>query len=149
MGATYSRSVGRRQRTADDDVPPLRVVLVDDFKPFLQFISSTLLNRPGIQIVGQASDGLEAVRIAEELRPDLIVLDIGLPGLNGIEAARLIHQVSPSSKILFLSTESSDDVIKEALRAGACGYVQKRRATGELLLAVDSIIAARSPSAEQ
>ena len=102
-----------------------RVLLVDDFKPFLQFLCLTLGKKPEIQIVGQASDGLEAVRKAEELRPDFIVLDIGLPSLNGIEAARVIREVSPNSKILFLSNESSKEVIQEAFDIGACGYVQK------------------------
>jgi len=83
------------------------VLLVEDYKPFLELVSSTLSKRPEIQIVGQASDGLEAVRKAKGLRPDLIVLDIGLPRLNGFEAARLIRDVSPNSKILFLTIEFS------------------------------------------
>jgi DNA-binding NarL/FixJ family response regulator len=117
-----------------------RVLLVDDFKPFLQFLCSTLGKKPEIQIVGQASDGLEAVRKAEELRPDFIVLDIGLPSLNGIEAARLIRNVSPNSKILFLSNESSDEVIEEALSVGAWGYIKKIGSGNALLSAVESII---------
>jgi DNA-binding NarL/FixJ family response regulator len=143
MGETYTRSSVQPQRTVDGNVSPLRVLLVDDYKPFLQFISSTLRKRSGIRIVGQTSDGLEAVRLAEELRPDLIVLDIGLPSLNGIEAARLIREVSPNSAMLFLSIESSAEVIQEALSAGACDYVRKARAGSELLPAIDTIISAR------
>jgi len=139
MCETFSHSVAQPPRIHDGSVSPLRVLLVEDYQPFLQLVSSTLSEKPEIQIVGEASDGLEAVRKAEELRPDLIALDIGLPTLNGIEAARLIREVSPSSKILFLSTESSDDVIQEALSVGACGYIQKRRAASELLSAVDTI----------
>jgi DNA-binding NarL/FixJ family response regulator len=121
----------------------IRVLLVEDYKPFLELVSSTLSKRPEIQIVGQASDGLEAVRKAKGLRPDLIVLDIGLPSLNGLEAARLIRDVSPNSKILFLTNESSDDVIEKALSLGACGYIHKARTATELLPAVNNVIAAR------
>jgi CheY-like chemotaxis protein len=93
-----------------------------------------------LQIIGEASDGLEAVRKAEELHPDLILLDIGLPSLNGIEAARRIHKVSPESKILFVSQESSVDMVREALGTGASGYVYKPDAGSELLSAVDAVL---------
>src|SRR5271157_3766281 len=94
-----------------------RVLVVDDYEPFRRFICSTLANRPELQIVAEASDGLEAVHKAEELQPDLIVLDVGLPTLNGIEAARRIRRLSSESKILFVSQESSTDVVQEALSA--------------------------------
>jgi DNA-binding NarL/FixJ family response regulator len=86
------------------------------------------------------SDGLDAVRKAWELRPDLILLDIGLPSLNGIEAARQIRTLAPESKIIFLTQESSAEVVQEALRLGACGYVKKLKAAKELLAAVDAVI---------
>ena len=79
-----------------------------------------------MRIISEGSDGLEAVRKAEELQPDLILLDIGLPNLNGIEAARQIRKLSPESKILFLSQESSVDVVEETLSLGARGYVPRR-----------------------
>jgi FixJ family two-component response regulator len=85
-------------------------------------------------------DGSEAVQKAEELKPDLIVLDIGLPRLNGIEAARQIRQLSPSSKIVFLSLYNSPDVVKAALSTGALGYVRKTDARNELLAAVDAVL---------
>ena len=113
--------------------------MVDDFEPFRRFICSTLAKRPGLQIVGEVSDGLEAVHKAEELQPDLIVLDIGLPTLNGIEAARRIRKLSPKSKILFLSQESSDDVVQESLGLGVGGFVVKAHAGSELLAAVEAI----------
>src|ERR1700687_188153 len=89
----------------------VRILGADDYEPFRRFTRSKLEERTGFQIVGEAADGLEAVRKAEELRPDLIVLDIGLPTLNGIAAARRILKLCPESKILFLSQESSADVV--------------------------------------
>ena len=117
-----------------------RVLIVEDSEPFRNFICSTLGKRPELQIVDQVSDGLQAVRRAEELRPDLIVLDIGLPSLNGIEAARQIRKLSPKSKILFVSQESSADVVREALGTGASGYVVKTDAGRELLEAVSAVL---------
>jgi DNA-binding NarL/FixJ family response regulator len=98
-----------------------------------------LETRPELQVIGRVSDGLEAVHKAEKLQPDLIVLDIGLPSLNGIEAARQIRELSPNSKILFLSQESSADIVEEALRLGALGYVVKAHAGSELLAAVEAV----------
>ena len=94
----------------------VRILVVEDFAPFLQFISTTLATRQGLQVICEVSDGLEAVRKAQELRPDLILLDIGLPSLNGMEAARQIRKLVPESKIIFLTQESSNNVVEEALR---------------------------------
>jgi DNA-binding NarL/FixJ family response regulator len=125
------------------ETSPTRILVVDDYGPFRQFICSTLRTRPELQIVGEVSDGLEAVHKAEELRPDLIVLDIGLPTLNGIEAARQIRKVAPEYKILFVSQESSADVVQEALALGARGYVVKAYAGSELLAAVEAVLQGR------
>jgi len=115
------------------------VLVVEDFDPFRQFVCSTLGKRPELEIVGEASDGLEALYKAEELQPDLILLDIGLPSLNGIEAARRIRKLSPRSEILFLSQESSVDVVQKALSLGAAGYIAKVDAGSELLAAVEAV----------
>lgn len=117
-----------------------RILLVDDSEPFRRLLSWALQNRPEMQVVGEVSDGLEAVQKAQELRPDLILLDIGLPKLNGIEAARRIRKLSPNSKILFLSQESSADVLQEALGTGAMGYVVKADVASELLIAVNAVL---------
>jgi DNA-binding NarL/FixJ family response regulator len=114
-----------------------RVLLVEDFEPFRRFIRTTLQTE--LQIIAEVSDGLEAVSKAEELQPDLILLDIGLPGLNGIEVARQIRKLSPQSKILFVSQESSADVIEEAMNSGAMGYVVKAHAARDLLGAVEAV----------
>jgi len=118
----------------------VRVLIVEDFVPFRQFVCSTLGTKPELQVVGEASDGLEAVQKAEELKPDLILLDIGLPSLNGIGAARQIRKLSPESKIIFLSQESSVDVIQEALDLGAWAYVVKTRAESDLLAAIEAVL---------
>jgi DNA-binding NarL/FixJ family response regulator len=118
----------------------VRVLVVDDYEPFRRFVCSTLCQRPTLQIICEASDGAEAVRRAAELNPDLIVLDIGLPTLNGIEAARRMRKVSPNSKIIFVSQESSADIVQEALSVGALAYVVKAHAGSDLLAAVDAIL---------
>jgi DNA-binding NarL/FixJ family response regulator len=92
-----------------------------------------------LQVIGEVSDGLKAVQEAVELKPDLIIMDIGLPSLNGIEAARQIRKLVPESKIIFFSQEYSADVVQEALSLGARGYVVKTRGT-DLLAAVDAVV---------
>ena len=118
----------------------VRTLVVDDFEPFRRFVCSTLERRPELQVIGEASDGLEAVHKAEELRPDLILLDIGLPTLDGVEAAHRISKVVPSATILFLSQETDADVVAAALSNGAGGYVLKLDANRELLPAVESVL---------
>ena len=132
-------------RCIDDDrsASSIRVLVVEDFEPFRRFVCSTLTKRSEIQIVAEASDGLEAVQKAEELQPDLIMLDVGLPTLNGIEVARRIRKLSPRSKILFVSQESSADVVEMALSLGAHGYVSKTRIGIELQAAIDAVLGGR------
>ncbi|WP_158749613.1 response regulator transcription factor [Acidobacterium sp. S8] len=124
-------------------VSPFRVLVVEDYEPFRRFVCSTLGKRTELQVIGEASDGLEAVQKAEELKPDLILFDVGLPTLNGIEAARRIRKLSPESQILFVSQESSSAVVQEALRLGARGYVAKTKARIDLLAAVEVIFQGR------
>jgi DNA-binding NarL/FixJ family response regulator len=122
---------------------PVRTVVVEDYKPFRRLVCSILGKRQGLQIICEVSDGLEAVQKAKELKPDLIVLDLGLPTLNGIEASRQIHEVAPDSKIIFVSVESSADVVQEALSSGGLGYVAKAKVGGDLLLAVEAVLDGR------
>lgn len=117
-----------------------KILVVDDSDRFRQFLVLSLRRRAEFQLINEASDGLEAVERAEELKPDLILMDIGLPGVNGIEAWRRIQKVSPNSKILFVSLESSADVVREALDLGAQGYILKAAAASELLPAVDAVL---------
>ncbi len=120
--------------------PSVRVLVVDDFEAFRQFVVSVLGKRPELQVIAEASDGTEAVQKAEELQPDLIVLDIGLPTLNGIEAAKRIHTVAPSAKIVFLTQNNDADVVRAALSNGARGYVLKLDANQHLLHAVEAVL---------
>jgi DNA-binding NarL/FixJ family response regulator len=121
----------------------IRVLVVDDYEPFRRLVCSTLESRPALQIVGEATDGQEAVQKTEGLKPDLILLDIGLPTLNGIEAAREIRKFAPESRIIFVSQESSAEVVQAALNSGARGYVLKTKVGRELLAAVDAVLEGR------
>jgi len=114
--------------------------MVDDYAPWRRFVGWTLQKQPELQVIGEVSDGLEAVRKAQELLPDLILLDIGLPTLNGIEVARRIRERVPKSKILFLSANRSPDIVREALDTMAGGYVVKSNAAGELLPALEAVL---------
>ena len=116
------------------------VFVVDDFAPFRRMISSILEEVEDVQIIGEASDGLEAIQRAGELRPDLILLDIGLPKLDGIEAARGIHRIFPSARMIFVSQETSAAVVREALNTGAQGYVTKEDAWRDLPVAVKVVL---------
>ena len=107
---------------------------------FGEYVRSLLMKRAEWVVLSEVSDGLEAVQKAEELQPDLILLDIGLPTLSGIEVARRIRRLSPDSRILFVSQELSADVVREALATGAAGYVVKMDAGSELLIAVDAVL---------
>ena len=118
----------------------IRLLVVDDFEPFRRSVVSILQKQPELLVIGEVSDGLEAVRKAQELQPDLVLLDIGLPRLNGIEVARQICKSCPRSKILFLSQESSDEIVQGALATGAKGYVLKIDAGRELVKAVKAIL---------
>jgi DNA-binding NarL/FixJ family response regulator len=118
----------------------IRILIADDFEAWRRKVCLLLRRRPALQVVCEASDGSEAVQKADDLKPDLIVLDIGLPKLNGIEAARRIRQLSPNSKILFLSQNNDLEVVQAALGTGALGYVYKMNAQKELLSAVDAVL---------
>lgn len=116
------------------------ILIVDDYERWRRFVLGFLQKEPELQVIAEASDGLDAVRKVRELQPDLILLDIGLPTLNGIEAARRIRQISPNSKILFFSENRSAAIVEEAMRCGARGFVLKSDAN-ELLPAIRTVVA--------
>lgn len=116
-----------------------RILVVDDFKPWRRFICSALQKQPGIRVVGEAEDGLEALQRAAELKPDLVLLDIDLPKLNGIEVAHRMGDASPGTKILFESQSNNAELVGAALSNGAQGYIWKMHAALELLPAIHAI----------
>ena len=118
----------------------VRVLVADDYEPWCRFVLSTLQREPKLQVIFQASDGLRAVQKAEELQPDLILLDIGLPKLSGIQAARAIRELVPKIKILFASVHRDSDIVEAALRTGAEGYIVKTDAAEQLLPAIEAIL---------
>jgi DNA-binding NarL/FixJ family response regulator len=122
------------------DTPSIRVLIVEDHESWRHFFANELQKEPELEIIGQVADGVEAVQQAQQLQPDLILLDIGLPTLNGIQAARRICGVSPTSKILFVSENRCPDVVREALSNGAGGYVVKSDAASELRPAIKAAL---------
>lgn len=118
----------------------IRTLFVEDFKPFRAFVRSILAENSFLHVVCETSDGLQAVAKARELRPDLILMDIGLPNLNGLEAARRIRQFLPLTKVVFLTGESDLEVVQEALSIGACGFVAKGQAGSELLAGLEVVL---------
>jgi len=119
---------------------PIRILVVDDYQPFRQLVCSLLEERTEFQIIARAADGLDAIRKAEQLQPDLIVLDIGLPKLNGIAAARKIRKLAPKSKVLFLTQEIDTEIVKASFSTGAGGYVVKSDAGTDLFEALEAVI---------
>jgi DNA-binding NarL/FixJ family response regulator len=118
----------------------VRILVVDDLELWKGFVIARLHERTDLQIVGFAADGLQAVQQAEKLQPDLILLDMMLPKLNGIEAARQIRRVAPNSKILFVSGESDAESVRTAFRVGGAGYVSKMDATAGLLAGIETVL---------
>jgi DNA-binding NarL/FixJ family response regulator len=124
-------------------MPIIRVLVVDDFEPMRHTVRAALETRRDLQVVGEASDGFEEVQKAVELNPDLILMDVGLPSQNGIEAARQIRELVPEAKILFLSQETSPEVIQEALSVSASGYVVKVNAEIDLIPAFEAALSGK------
>src|SRR5215469_112045 len=120
-------------------MPIFTTLVAEDYEEFRQLLRRTLLEDSRYVIVAEASDGLQAVQQAQELQPDLVLLDLSLPTLNGMEAGRRIRRLSPSSKIVFLSQESSREVMQGAFGMGALGYVLKSDAA-ELPVALETVM---------
>jgi DNA-binding NarL/FixJ family response regulator len=123
---------------------PIRVLLVDDHDVARRGIRSVLSSDADLDVVSEAADGEEAVKRAQELRPAIILLDISLPGISGIQAARQIRSISPDSRIIFLSQHDSIQIAKDALSAGGHGYVVKSDAGRDLLAAIRAVHAGQT-----
>ena len=116
-----------------------KVLVVEDHGIVRDGIRLLLQSQPDLEVVGEASDGPSAIERAACLRPDVVLMDLGLPGLNGMEATRQIHERCPEVKVLALTVHDSDDYFFRALRAGASGYVLKGSSSSELLGAIRSV----------
>jgi len=121
----------------------VRILLVDDFSLWQDFVRTCFKERSDVHILGIASNALEAIRKAEDLQPDLILLDIGLPDMGGIEAAERIRQLVPKTKIIFLTGHSDPEFVREAFRAGGDGYILKWDAATELVVGTESVLLGR------
>lgn len=118
-----------------------RVVLAEDHKILREGLRRILDSEPDLAVVGEAADGREAIRCASELRPDMVVLDLSMPRMNGLEALREIRKTAPGTRVLVLTAHKTEEYVHAALQAGAAGYVLKDSASSELLLAVRSVLA--------
>jgi DNA-binding NarL/FixJ family response regulator len=118
----------------------VKILIAEDFEPWRDFVATHLERNPDWRIVCEVSDGLEAIEKAKEFQPDLVVLDIGLPKLNGIKAASSIRMVAPECKIVFLSVDASSDIATAALNAGGQGYVVKSDGANQLLVAIETVL---------
>jgi DNA-binding NarL/FixJ family response regulator len=115
-------------------------LIVDDSRAWRQAVRLFLEIHLDLVIIGECSDGLEAVQKSEELQPDLVLLDIGLPNLNGVEAARQIRKVAPASRILFLTSYRWPEIVRESMSVGALGFVLKLNASRELVPAIRTVL---------
>ena len=113
---------------------------MDDSRAWRRAVRSLLQKHLDLVIIGECSDGLEAVQKSEELQPDLVLLDIGLPNLNGVEAARQIRKVAPASRILVLTSYHGPAILHEVISVGALGIVAKLKASRELLPAIRTVL---------
>ena len=116
-----------------------RVLLVDDHPLFREGVRALLSAEPDIEVVGEAADGKQAIELAGKLSPDIIVMDLVMPGMNGLQAARQLHDKFPDIKVLILSMYDDDEYVCQILKAGASGYVLKRAASDDLLRAIREV----------
>jgi len=117
-----------------------KVVIVEDHKLFREGLKSMLADKTGLEVVGEAGDGLEAIRIVKKIRPDIILLDLSMPKMNGISVMKEIKSQFPETKIMALTIHESDQYVLEAFEAGADGYCLKDAGRNELMVAVDSVL---------
>src|SRR3954465_11127821 len=114
----------------------IRVVVADDFPLIRRAIAEALIARPGIDVVGEAGDGLEAVRLAHEKRPDVLLLDLGMPGLSGLETLSRLRDELPDLRVLIVTASEKPENLLQAFNAGAAGYLTKRSSVEELFDAI-------------
>lgn len=117
-----------------------RVLIVDDYSPWRSYVANALETRKDVEIVGEAQNGLAALEKVLQFQPDIVVLDIGLPVLNGIQVARKIREAAPKTKVIFLSDNTSLDVVRDAMLTGAHAFVTKSSAARDFLHAFEAVL---------
>lgn len=117
----------------------MRILIADDHTLVRAGLTSLIARLPEMEVVAEAADGRQALRLVRDLQPDLVLMDIAMPGLNGLEAAERIHNIHPQTKIIILSMHASEEYVAQALKAGASGYLLKDAATAELEMALKSV----------
>jgi DNA-binding NarL/FixJ family response regulator len=117
-----------------------RVLVVDDHAVIRRGVQGILSTYPEWDLCGEADNGQDAIRLAGELAPEVVIMDVSMPGMNGLEATRIIHEVLPDTKVLLLTLHSSSEFVRSAFRAGARGYVLKSDAENELVRALNVVI---------
>ncbi len=122
---------------------PITVALADDHNIVRQGLRKLLEAEEGIEVVGEASDGFEATQMVENVRPDILVVDVMMPGMNGLEVTRQVKKRSPKTRVIVLSMHSDNGYVLEALRSGAKGYILKESVVGDLMQAIRQAIAGR------
>ena len=119
----------------------MKILVADDHTLVRAGLTSLIARLPEMEVVGEAADGRHALRMVRDLQPDMVLMDIAMPGLNGLEAAERIHGIHPQTKIIILSMHASEEYVAQALKAGASGYLLKDAATSELEMALKSVAA--------
>lgn len=121
------------------DMDTVRIILVDDHAVLRDGVRMVLESQPGFKVVGTADNGADAVELADDLQPDIAVLDVAMPNMNGLEATREIKERCPDTAVVILSMYDNEEYLREALRAGASAYVLKRAAAKELVGAIQTV----------
>jgi DNA-binding NarL/FixJ family response regulator len=117
----------------------MRILIADDHTLVRAGLTSLIARLPEMEVVAEAADGRQALRMVRDLQPDIVLMDIAMPGLNGLESAERIHGIYPKIKIVILSMHASEEYVAQALKAGASGYLLKDAATAELEMALKSV----------
>jgi two-component system, NarL family, response regulator NreC len=129
----------RRSEQRERAMDSIKVFLVDDHQVLLEGMVKLIQNHPSMDIVGTARDGREALKQIDALQPDVVLMDISMPNLNGVETTRLVTEVSPHTKILILSMHENEEFLRRALKAGATGYLLKDATADELFSAIEEV----------
>jgi DNA-binding NarL/FixJ family response regulator len=117
----------------------IRILIVDDHSLIRAGLRALLEGEPDLQVVGEAGDGHAALRLTVELKPDIVLMDVSMPGLNGIEATRQLRDISPKSRVLALTVHEDEGMLREMIRAGAFGYIIKRAVESDIIQAIRSV----------